>query len=65
MDQQKLLEVKIHLKNFQGTTPVFVYYGKEKVTVKLPSEFFITPSEECLEGLVKILGKENVVLQKL
>ncbi|TXC90201.1 DNA polymerase III subunit alpha [Metabacillus litoralis] len=64
MDQQKLLEVKIHLKNFQGTTPVFVYYGKEKVTVKLPSEFFISPSEECLEGLVKILGKENVVLQK-
>ncbi|WP_226667053.1 DNA polymerase III subunit alpha [Metabacillus litoralis] len=63
MEQQRLYDVKTHLKNYSGSTPVFIYYNTEKKTVKLPNEFSISPSEECLNGLVILLGKENVVLQ--
>jgi DNA polymerase-3 subunit alpha len=62
IEQQKLLEVKKHLKDFHGDTPVFLYYEDEKRTVQLPQEFFISPTDACMDGLIRLLGKNNVVL---
>ncbi|QNF26478.1 DNA polymerase III subunit alpha [Metabacillus elymi] len=63
MEPKRLFEVKNYLKEFSGDTPVFLYYESEKRTVQLPSEFFISPTEECMDALIKLLGKENVVLR--
>jgi DNA polymerase III subunit alpha len=64
MEQQRLLEVKKKLKDFHGDTPVLLYYEYEKKTVQLPKEYFISPTETCMNELIKLLGKENVVLSK-
>jgi DNA polymerase-3 subunit alpha len=62
VEQHQLLEVKKILKSFHGETPVFLYYEYEKKTVQLPEEYFITPTEECKDVLINLLGKNNVVL---
>lgn len=63
MEQHRLLEVKEKLKQFHGNTPVFLYYEVERRTVQLPKEYFVSSTETCLNELIKLLGKENVVLR--
>ncbi|QGQ47506.1 DNA polymerase III subunit alpha [Metabacillus sediminilitoris] len=63
MEQHRLLEVKGKLKQFHGNTPVFLYYEVERRTVQLPKEYFVSSTETCLNELIKLLGKENVVLR--
>lgn len=65
MDPQRLLEVKAYLSDFPGETPVFLYYEIDKKTVKLQRENFISPTDECIGKLEKLLGKENVVLRRV
>ncbi|WP_299089578.1 DNA polymerase III subunit alpha [uncultured Metabacillus sp.] len=64
MESERLLSVKKLLKAFHGDTPVFLYYETDKRTVQLGKEYFISPTEECLNELIKLLGKSNVVLKK-
>ncbi|MGM0874887.1 MAG: DNA polymerase III subunit alpha [Bacillota bacterium] len=62
VEQHLLLDMKKILKDFHGETPVFLYYENEKRTVQLPKEYFITPTKECKDVLINLLGKDNVVL---
>ncbi|KKI91729.1 DNA polymerase III DnaE [Bacillus sp. SA1-12] len=64
METNRLLIVKKLLKNYHGDTPVFLYYEADKRTVQLDKEYFISPTEKCLIELIKLLGKNNVVLRK-
>ncbi|HZH58025.1 MAG TPA: DNA polymerase III subunit alpha [Metabacillus sp.] len=63
-DQNKLIQIKDILKRFHGNTPVLLHYENEKRTIQLPEEFFITASDTSVNELMKLLGKENVVLIK-
>ncbi|MCM3442795.1 DNA polymerase III subunit alpha [Metabacillus halosaccharovorans] len=63
-EQNKLIQVKEMLKSFHGKTPVFLHYENEKRTIQLPEEFFIHASDTSLDELMKLLGKENVVLMR-
>ncbi|MDQ0231026.1 DNA polymerase III subunit alpha [Metabacillus malikii] len=58
------VQMKDLLKRYKGETPVYLYYDTEKKTVLLPSEFFITPTAECIKSLCKLLGDRNVVLRE-
>lgn len=63
LEQHKLVEVKELLKDFHGETPVVLYYETEKRTVQLPKEYFVSPTKTCMNVLIQLLGKDNVVLR--
>jgi DNA polymerase III subunit alpha len=56
---------RIHqtIKRFKGKNPVIVYYENAKKSVRLPDHLRISPSQEALRELNRILGEANVILQ--
>ncbi|MDX8342126.1 DNA polymerase III subunit alpha [Rossellomorea sp. YZS02] len=51
------------IQRFKGKNPVIVYYENAKKSVRLPDHLRITPSQEALKELSRILGEANVILQ--
>lgn len=60
----KLHQIKNILKQFPGTTDVYIHYADEQKTVLLPKEWSAKLSEECLKKLKMVLGAKNVVIKK-
>ena len=60
---RKLYEVKHVLKQYYGQVPVLVYYEANKRTIRLTRENWVTPTNQCINELKKILGAQNVVLK--
>lgn len=60
----KLHQIKNILKQYPGTTDVYIHYAEEQKTVLLPKEWSAKLSEECLKKLKLVLGAKNVVIIK-
>ncbi|WNF36041.1 DNA polymerase III subunit alpha [Bacillaceae bacterium IKA-2] len=59
----QLIKLKENLKNFPGNVQIILYYEGKKQSIQLSDDFNVTPSNQCLETLYLMLGKENVVLK--
>lgn len=60
----KLHQIKNILKQYPGTTDVYIHYADEQKTVLLPKEWSAKLSEECIKKLKLALGAKNVVIKK-
>ncbi|WP_017756097.1 DNA polymerase III subunit alpha [Calidifontibacillus oryziterrae] len=60
----KLHQVKAILKQYPGTTEVYIHYAHDQKTVRLPKEWSVKLTDECLKKLRIALGAKNVVIQK-
>jgi len=58
-----LQELKQLLGKYKGNTPVVLYYGGTKTTVRLTKESFVTPGTVFIDLLKDLLGEENVILR--
>lgn len=56
-------EVLNVLLNNKGTVPVIIYDADSKRTEKLKSKYHVLPSEECLQELTELLGKNSVIVK--
>ncbi|MGG1629733.1 DNA polymerase III subunit alpha [Rossellomorea sp. NRS-1567] len=66
MDQdEEACTQRIHqtINRFKGKNPVIVYYEREKKSVQLPDHLRVSPSQEALREMHRILGEANVILQ--
>ena len=61
-DKYKLDLVKKMISDFQGNTPIYVYYKDKKQTFLISKKYWITPNEALMNGLSKFLGDKNVKL---
>jgi DNA polymerase III subunit alpha len=63
-DEEACME-RIHqtITRFKGKTPVIVYYEHTKKSIRLPDHLCISPSQEALKELHRILGGASVILQ--
>lgn len=59
----KIQQVKTQLHAYPGTIPVVLYDAETKEKKVLPQDYYVNATDECLQELFKLLGKENVVLQ--
>lgn len=60
----QLIKLKKTFKKFPGNIKVILYYEEKKQSIQLSDDFNVTPSNQCLEALYSMLGKENVVLKR-
>ncbi len=51
------------LLEHKGETGVYLYYEKDKQTIRLPDTFHIQADHQALYRLKELLGRENVVLK--
>lgn len=51
------------INRFKGNNPVIVYKEQTKKSIRLPDHLRISPSQESLRELYRILGESNVILQ--
>jgi DNA polymerase-3 subunit alpha len=58
-----LQELKQLLGKYKGNTPVVLYYGSSKTTVRLPKESFVAPGTVFIDLLKDLLGEGNVILR--
>jgi DNA polymerase III subunit alpha len=59
----KLQTLKALLQQYPGSCPVFLYYEQEKRTVKLPQEYHVDLTNQCLDELRELLGAEYVAVK--
>ncbi len=50
------------LKNYPGSSPVIIHYVQSSKTIQLHNEFNISPTKDCLDILIDLLGSNNVIL---
>lgn len=62
--QIKLLKLKETLKKYPGNVKVILHYEEKKQNIQLSDDFSITASDQCLEELFLILGRQNVVIKQ-
>lgn len=62
-NQKQLQALKTILKKHPGIVNVVLYYETTKKTIQLSEEFCVNASENCLNELIAVLGKANVVLK--
>src|SRR5699024_4932738 len=48
----------------KGNTPIIVYYEEQKKTYQLTKDYYVHPSNRCMQELITHFGEQNVVLQK-
>ena len=60
---EKLNQLKECLEKHKGNTEVYLYYEKEKQTIRLSQTHAIKPTNDCLNELKSLLGADNVILQ--
>ncbi len=51
------------LSKYKGNTQVFVYTEKDKNKIKASKEFFVTISDDLIEELENLLGKDCIVIK--
>lgn len=56
-------KLKNVLRTYQGSSPVYVYYEHTKKTVQLQREYWINPTESCIQLLKNIVGEKHVVVK--
>ena len=62
-NQEFLEKMKRILLEHKGETGVYLYYEKDKQTIRLPDTFHIQADHQALYRLKELLGRENVVLK--
>ncbi|MBY8913175.1 DNA polymerase III subunit alpha [Bacillus sp. YC2] len=62
-NQELLAKMKRILLEHKGETGVYLYYEKQKQTIKLPDSFHIQADHQVLYRLKELLGRQNVVLK--
>ncbi|KXZ13752.1 DNA polymerase III subunit alpha [Bacillus nakamurai] len=62
-NQELLAKMKRILLEHKGETGVYLYYEKQKQTIKLPDSFHIQADHQALYRLKELLGQQNVVLK--
>lgn len=62
--QEILTKIKRILLEHKGETGVYLYYERQKQTIKLPEEFHIEADHQVLYRLKELLGQKNVVLKQ-
>lgn len=62
-DQSLLPDVKKLLIGDEGATKVITYLEKERQTIQMQPVYEVGPSEECMNHLMELLGREQVVLK--
>jgi DNA polymerase-3 subunit alpha len=50
------------MKQYPGTTPVIIHDEQSGKTIKLNDEYKMSPTLECLDKLIGILGSNQVIL---
>nr|WGD68645.1 OB-fold nucleic acid binding domain-containing protein [Bacillus subtilis] len=62
--QEILAKIKRILLEHKGETGVYLYYERQKQTIKLPESFHINADHQVLYRLKELLGQKNVVLKQ-
>lgn len=62
--QEILTKIKRILLEHKGETGVYLYYERQKQTIKLPEAFHIDADHQVLYRLKELLGQKNVVLKQ-
>ncbi|KAA0549130.1 DNA polymerase III subunit alpha [Bacillus sp. BGMRC 2118] len=62
-NSETLFTLKQLLSQHHGDTEVVMYYEENQKTIKLPKNFFVTPTEQCLSKIREVIGEKNVVLK--
>lgn len=60
---EKIAQIKKILRSFHGNSPIYIFYEETKKTVQLQRDYWIRPSEECIQLLKQIVGEENIVVK--
>lgn len=58
-----LFTLKQLLSRYPGDTEVVMYYEENQKTIKLPKNFHVTPTKQCLNEIQEVIGEKNVVLK--
>ena len=61
-DKEKIDEVKNILRRHKGSTPVYVYFDKEKRNTIADRSMWVIISSALLDELKDVIGEENVVI---
>ncbi|MEI5905479.1 DNA polymerase III subunit alpha [Bacillus spongiae] len=56
-------EIQVALLKYKGTTPVVVYFEKEKRSIQLASQYFVSVNSNLLEEIRRIIGQNNLVIK--
>ena len=62
-DDKLLYRIATILKKNPGISPVNLFYADQNKVVRLDAEFNVNAEEKVLESLIRLVQKENVVLQ--
>ncbi|WAA11670.1 DNA polymerase III subunit alpha [Fervidibacillus halotolerans] len=60
---EKLLQLKKILKQYQGKTPVILFYERGRRTVQLPDEYWIDLRSEGVMKIKRLFGDKNVAFK--
>ena len=60
---EQLFQLKNILKKYSGQIKVILFYEAERRYIELSDDFSVSGSNQCLEALCNILGKQNVVIK--
>ncbi|MFB7301956.1 DNA polymerase III subunit alpha [Heyndrickxia sporothermodurans] len=60
---ESLSRIKEIIQSHHGSVPVILFYEHTQTTIQLPRMDWVNPTNQCLEELVRLLGKQNVILQ--
>ncbi|MBE7014605.1 MAG: DNA polymerase III subunit alpha [Ruminococcaceae bacterium] len=62
-DNSLIDKMKVILKEYSGSTPVYVYFEKEKKNTLAEKSMWVTLSKTLKKELTELLGEENVVIK--
>ncbi|MBM6617480.1 DNA polymerase III subunit alpha [Bacillus suaedaesalsae] len=62
-NSETLFTLKQLLSQHHGDTEVVMYYEENQKTIKLPKNFHVTPTEQCMSKIRDVIGEKNVVLK--
>jgi DNA polymerase-3 subunit alpha len=63
IDSEAFWEAKYVIRKYRGPLPVYVYSLVDEKTRQAPMDMWITPDDELIRELRKLLGEDNVVLR--
>jgi len=63
-EDKKMEQLKELFKIFNGKTPVFLYFEKDKKTLAAPKEYWVTPCKALFEEVKNLLGESSDVVLK-
>ena len=63
-DEETVLKLKSILSKYRGNFPITLAIKENKQLLKLPKEYHISPTLECLEAITTLLGKNSIKIQE-